>query len=558
MARSSLTAPPRRPSTRRRTRTGPASCPRTCSRTSTSTSSRRSRQVRCSSTRRAIRRRSIRTRRSSAAFPRPAAARRARSSSAARALGWPREAPDDRPRTRRRRARARGSGACGSLDKGSSGGDTTRGKLTSSTTTTTTPAKDLPQPKSGVVQIDGDFNGTLTHQVNTKFSQKSNRNGVAVQVDERGTDDQTGFADLCDGNTDIAVSSRRITDAELSACTDNGLQVVDFPVAYDAIVDRDRERARRRRRLRQPDPAPADVRRRLAGQRRGTSSTRTSSCCGSARAGPQDGTPDFDYFGSRVLGVPDPTLANYRLELPAVQARDVAGQELRRRTRGRRRLPQGRQGRQERRREAAEREARAAPLHARARARDEGVQEGRPPARQGGQAARRDGQGAEPGGPGGSRSRFTTRRSAYGSAPSTSTRSRRSARRRHPRSSRSWAARLAKRPSDSAARIGWCRPAPSASSPSPSTSSGRRSCGRSRSTARPATAACSRPRRRSRASSTRSSARSGSTRRSAACSRPEVQTYIAYHLNQAAALAKQLDLIPTAGCDQAGGAAADP
>ncbi len=160
------------------------------------------------------------------------------------------------------------------------------------------------------MQIDGDFNGTLTHKVNAKFSKKSNRNGVAVQVDERGTDDQTGFADLCDGNTDIAVSSRRITDAELNACTDNGLQVVDFAVAYDAIViatENERDVGAdcvNLTQLRQMFGAGSPV----------TSWSQLNPNFFVLRirpTGPQDGTPDFDYFGSRVLGVPDPTLANY-------------------------------------------------------------------------------------------------------------------------------------------------------------------------------------------------------------------------------------------------------
>lgn len=227
-------------------------------------------------------------------------------------------------------ALAVGLAACGSLDQGT-GGDTSTASLSTSSTTKTTPSADLPQPKSGIVQVDGDFNNTVTQKVDKKFQNKTTNNGVAVRVDERPSDDATSLANLCDGGTDIAVTSRRITDAELAACGANGLQVVDFAVAYDAIViatENERDVGAdcvNLTQLRQMFGAGSPV----------TSWSELNPNFYVLRirpTGPQDGTPDFDYFGSRVLGVPDPTLANYvstyRPFKREVQAKNyVAGRE---------------------------------------------------------------------------------------------------------------------------------------------------------------------------------------------------------------------------------------
>ncbi len=208
-------------------------------------------------------------------------------------------------------ALAIGLSACGSLSSSDTNAtNTSRGELTSNTTTAKQPSKDLPQPTSGVVVVDGDFQGTLTHKIDNQFAKKSNRNGVAVRVDERGTDDATGFADLCAGKTDVAVSSRRITDAELAACSANGLQVSDFAVAFDAIVI-----ATENERDVGADCVNITQLREMFGAGSPVSSWNELNpnfyVLRIRPTGPPDGTPNFDYFGSRVLGVPDPTLANY-------------------------------------------------------------------------------------------------------------------------------------------------------------------------------------------------------------------------------------------------------
>jgi ABC-type phosphate transport system substrate-binding protein len=211
-------------------------------------------------------------------------------------------------------ALALGVAACGDLEDDTSGdgtGVTTRGELTSSTTNPTTPARDLPQPEPGVVKVNGNFDGTLSEAVDRKFEKRNNAGGVAVRVEERSTTDESGFADLCDGSVDIAVSSRRITDAELEACSENGLQVVDFQAAYDAIVIATQNEA---------DVGADCVNLAQLRAMFGAGSPVTAwnqlnpnfSVLRIRPTGPEDGTVDFDYFGSRVLGAPDPTLANYR------------------------------------------------------------------------------------------------------------------------------------------------------------------------------------------------------------------------------------------------------
>ena len=211
-------------------------------------------------------------------------------------------------------AMALGLAACGDLEDNTTGdgaGVTTRGELTSSTTTSTAPARDLPQPEAGVVKVNGDFNGTLSDEIDRTFAKRNSNSGVAVRVEERNTDDESGFSDLCDGSADIAVSSRRITDAELEACTGNGLQVVDFQAAYDAIVVATQNEA---------DVGADCVNLAQLRAMFGAGSPVTAwnqlnpnfSVLRIRPTGPEDGTVDFDYFGSRVLGAPDPTLANFR------------------------------------------------------------------------------------------------------------------------------------------------------------------------------------------------------------------------------------------------------
>jgi len=210
-------------------------------------------------------------------------------------------------------AMALGLAACGDLENGgdTSGDVTTNGELSSSTTTTTAEARDLPAPEPGVVTVDGNFDGTLSQAVDEKFRRRNANSGVAVRVEEHPSDDDAGFSGLCDGSTDIAISSRRISDTELDACTQNGLEVVDFQAAYDAIVIATQNEA---------DVGADCVNLAQLRAMFGAGSPVTAwnqlnpnfSVLRIRPTGPEDGTVDFDYFGQRVLGAPDPTLANFR------------------------------------------------------------------------------------------------------------------------------------------------------------------------------------------------------------------------------------------------------
>ena len=208
-----------------------------------------------------------------------------------------------------------GLGACGDLEGDSGGGNTSRGELTEASTTssTTTPARDLPPRPAGVVQLDGDFNGTLASQVNRRLREdrrSRRRRGPHRGAQHRRTRPPSPTS--ARAPIDIAVSSRRITDAELAACADNGLQVVDFQTAYDAIVARNPERG--------PTSAPTASTSPSCGQMFGAGSPVTAwnqlnpnfSPLRIRPTGPEEGSVDFNYFGSRVLGAPDPTLANFR------------------------------------------------------------------------------------------------------------------------------------------------------------------------------------------------------------------------------------------------------
>lgn len=57
--------------------------------------------------------------------------------------------------------------------------------------------------------------------------------GFDYEVDGPGTGD--GFALFCDGETDIADASRPITDEEITACEETGIEWVELKVAVDGI-----------------------------------------------------------------------------------------------------------------------------------------------------------------------------------------------------------------------------------------------------------------------------------------------------------------------------------
>lgn len=208
--------------------------------------------------------------------------------------------------------------ACGDLESGGGGGDESRGELTDGTTTTPTrPARDLPPRPDGVVQIEGQVNGSITDEVVARFPDYTARSGLAVRAVATDTDEEPGFAALCEGRIDIAAASRRITEAELEACRQNGLAVIDFQVAFDAIVIV----TRNERDVGADCVNLAQLRSMFAAGTPVDSWNQVNpsfSILALEPAGPDESTSDFDFFGARVLGVPDPTLANFRADYRAL------------------------------------------------------------------------------------------------------------------------------------------------------------------------------------------------------------------------------------------------
>lgn len=91
--------------------------------------------------------------------------------------------------------------------------------------------RDLPQPTTGVVLIDGN-EGSLTPEEVFRFNQTGSATDVRMSF--RGEDQ--AFQELCAGEVDVVDSSRTISQAELDACRAVGLDVVQFQVASDAVV----------------------------------------------------------------------------------------------------------------------------------------------------------------------------------------------------------------------------------------------------------------------------------------------------------------------------------
>jgi len=203
-----------------------------------------------------------------------------------------------------------GLSACGDLENG--GGDDTRGELTEPTTATRgEPKPDLPTIPAGQVLIDGQLAGSLTEDVTEDFRDNASSTGLAIDVAATPADVAQSFGRLCAGEIDFVDASRRITDDELEQCTDNGLEVVDFQIAFDAAVV-----ATRNERDVGADCVNFDQLRAMFAA--GTPVTAWNQVNPNffpiqlTAVGPDEDSTDFTFFGQRVLGAPDPTLADFR------------------------------------------------------------------------------------------------------------------------------------------------------------------------------------------------------------------------------------------------------
>lgn len=90
----------------------------------------------------------------------------------------------------------------------------------------------LPSATPGVAKIQGTFQGSLTSAVAQSFNESGGSTSVSLEAQTT----EESFAALCEGTIDMADSSRPISQSEWEVCRDNGLEVVQFQVASDAIV----------------------------------------------------------------------------------------------------------------------------------------------------------------------------------------------------------------------------------------------------------------------------------------------------------------------------------
>ncbi|MEZ5154737.1 MAG: substrate-binding domain-containing protein [Solirubrobacterales bacterium] len=204
--------------------------------------------------------------------------------------------------------------ACGDLQDG--GDDTTGAAALSDGNPTTEdsaakPSRDLPAPTAGVVRVDGGTGGSLTEDAVIRFGNEASRTGLAVTVDTAASGEAEAFSKLCGGEVDLVDSSREITESEAAACSRNGLQVVDFRIAFDAAVIVTRNES--------------DVGADCVNYDQLRSMFAAGTPIGSwnqvnpnffpirlTTTGPDQGTSDFTLFGQQVLGVPEPTLGDFR------------------------------------------------------------------------------------------------------------------------------------------------------------------------------------------------------------------------------------------------------
>lgn len=117
----------------------------------------------------------------------------------------------------------------GSLAACASGGDQTATTESPATETAESPASDL----SGDVLADGSSTVFPISEAMAEEFMAANPN-VRVTVGTSGTGG--GFEKFCNGETVISNASRQIKDEELEACAAKGIEVIELPVAYDALT----------------------------------------------------------------------------------------------------------------------------------------------------------------------------------------------------------------------------------------------------------------------------------------------------------------------------------
>lgn len=83
-----------------------------------------------------------------------------------------------------------------------------------------------------IIKIDGSSTVyPITEAIAEEF-QKAQK--IKVTVGESGTG--SGFKKFCRGETDVVDASRPITQKEIDACKEGGVQYIELPIAYDALT----------------------------------------------------------------------------------------------------------------------------------------------------------------------------------------------------------------------------------------------------------------------------------------------------------------------------------
>lgn len=220
---------------------------------------------------------------------------------------------------------------------GISGDDEDSDSASTQTTQTTTqqrvqPRPGLPSRPSGVVVVDGETNGSLTDSAVERYR----RRGGTARINTADGGNDVAVAKLCQGQIDIADTSRAISRVELQRCRANGLEPVELLVASDAVVvatrnERDvgadcltitqvRNIFRRGSRIREW----RDIESSFDPDRVET-------------VGPDQEANEFDFFGIAVLDVPqnrDTTLSNFRSDYSDFRDPDDARRRIIRRPEG--------------------------------------------------------------------------------------------------------------------------------------------------------------------------------------------------------------------------------
>jgi hypothetical protein len=198
----------------------------------------------------------------------------------------------------------------------------------------TTPQKVLPRRPSGTVAVDVQSRGGISELAASSFT------GARVAIAQ--TSEDQAYDDLCDGRVDAVETSNVPTAANYTACSDNGLQIVDaIQTASDAIVLATKNESdiggdcitvqQARDIFRAGSPYANWSQLGFGGY-----PLRTS--------GREDGSDNFQFFGFQVLGLNNATLADVRsdyrifredrrLRTDVTNARRIASAERRARLR---------------------------------------------------------------------------------------------------------------------------------------------------------------------------------------------------------------------------------